>query len=196
MKSNDISSQYTISSNEDISSHARASTASAEGGARDNDVIGVVAPPRVPASSLAAGRRSSREPESRRIGIRIPAAAPEGDLTIRGCDGDETERWERGRVPQRYEVQTFDGLLGLYAEERRADHLYVQLYMAALGTVRGGREIARAPASVLSVLDSNAKKGEESAVKGATLAERVLPFGRVVRGCETITITVAADRRR
>ncbi|MEK7315854.1 MAG: SpoIVB peptidase S55 domain-containing protein [Candidatus Eisenbacteria bacterium] len=144
----------------------------------------------------AAFRRSSRETEIRRIGIRIPASAPEGDLTIRVCDGDETERWERGRVPQRYEVQTFDGLLGLYAEERRADHLYVQLYMAALGTVRGGREIARAPASVLSVLDSNAKKGEESAVKGATLAERVLPFGRVVRGCETITITVAADRRR
>lgn len=144
----------------------------------------------------ATFRRSSRETEIRRIGIRIPASAPEGDLTIRVCDGDETERWERGRVPQRYEVQTFDDLMGLYAEERRADHLYVQLYAAALGTVRGGREIARAPASVLSVLDSNAKKGEESAVKGATLAERVLPFGRVVRGCETITITVAADRRR
>ncbi len=144
----------------------------------------------------ATFRRSSRETEIRRIGIRIPASAPEGDLAIRVCDGDETERWERGRVPQRYEVQTFDDLMGLYAEERRADHLYVQLYMAALGTVRGGREIARAPASVLSVLDSNAKKGEESVVKGATLAERVLPFGRVVRGCETITITVAADRRR
>lgn len=144
----------------------------------------------------ATFRRSSRESEIRRIGIRIPASAPEGDLTIRVCDGDETERWERGRVPQRYEVQTFDDLMGLYAEERRADHLYVQLYAAALGTVRGGREIARAPASVLSVLDSNAKKGEESAVKGATLAERVLPFGRVVRGCETFTITVAADRRR
>ena len=144
----------------------------------------------------ATFRRSSRDTEIRRFGIRIPSSAPEGDVTIRVCDGDETERWERGRVPERYEPRTFDDLLGIYAEERRADHLYIQLYAVATGTMRGGREIARAPASVLSVLDSGVKKGEESSVKGATLAERVLPFGRVVRGCETITITVAADRRR
>jgi hypothetical protein len=144
----------------------------------------------------ATFRRSSRESEIRRFSIRIPPSAPEGELTIRVCDGDETERWERARVPQRYEPQTFDDLMGIYAEERRADRLYLQLYAAANGTVRGGREIARAPASVLSVLESNAKKGEESPVKGATLAERVIPFGRVVRGCETATITVAPDRRR
>ncbi|HEU4726216.1 MAG TPA: SpoIVB peptidase S55 domain-containing protein [Candidatus Eisenbacteria bacterium] len=144
----------------------------------------------------ATFRSSSRDTETRRYAIRVPPSAPEGDLTIRVCDGDETERWERGRAPQRYEPRTFDDLMRLYAEERRADHLYLQLYAAANGTVRDGREIARAPASFLSVLDGGTKKGEEAPVKGATLAEQAVPFGRVVRGCETITITVAADRRR
>jgi hypothetical protein len=144
----------------------------------------------------ATFRRSSRETEIRRFGIRIPPSAPEGDLTIRACDGDETERWERGRVPQAYEPQTFDDLLRLYADERRADHLYLQLYAATTGTVRGGRELSRPPASVLSVLESGAKKGEESPVKGSTLAEREFSLGRVVRGCEQTTITVAPDLRR
>jgi hypothetical protein len=144
----------------------------------------------------ATFRRSSRESEIRRFGIRIPASAPEGDLTVRVCDGEETERWEHSRVPQAYEPQTFDDLMRIYAEERRVDHLYVQLYAASTGTVRGGREIARAPASALSVLESGAKKGEESPVKGSTLAERSFALGRVVRGCEQVTITVAADRRR
>ncbi len=144
----------------------------------------------------ATFRRSSRETEIHRYGIRVPASASEGELTVRVCDGDETERWERARVPQAYQPETFDDLMGLYAEERRADHLYIQLYAVANGTVRGGREIARAPASVLSVLESSAKKSDDSPVKGATLAERVIPFDSVVRGCETITVTVVADRRR
>lgn len=143
----------------------------------------------------ATFRLSSRDTEVRRYAVRIPTSVAEGELTIRVCDGDETERWERGRVPQRYVPQTFDDLMGLYAEERRADHLYIQLYAAANGTVRGNREIARAPASVLSVLSGDAKKGEEAPVKGATLSEQVIPFGHVVRGCETITVTVAPDKR-
>jgi hypothetical protein len=144
----------------------------------------------------ATFRRSSRETEVRRFGIRIPPSTAEGDLTIRVCDGDETERWERTRVPQAYEPQTFDDLMRIYAEERRADHLYIQLYAASIGTVRGGREIARAPASTLAVLESGAKKGDETPVKGSTLAERGIAFGQVVRGCEQTTITVAADRRQ
>ena len=160
---------------------------------------------RASASTVAPGdsieveatfRRSSRDTEIHRFGMRIPPSAPEGDLTIRVCDGDETERWEHTRVPQAYEPQTFDDLMRLYADERRADHLYLQLYAASTGTVRGGRELSRAPASVLSVLESGIKKGDESPVKGSTLAERAIPFGRVVRGCEQITITVAPDRRR
>jgi hypothetical protein len=144
----------------------------------------------------ATFRRSSRETEIRRFGIRIPLSAPEGELTIRACDGDETERWERGRVPQAYEPETFDDLLRLYGDERRADHLYLQLYAASNGTVLGGRELSRPPASVLSVLESGAKKGEESPVKGSTLAERGFALGHVVRGCEQTTITVAPDLRR
>jgi hypothetical protein len=72
----------------------------------------------------------------------------------------------------------------------------VQIYAASPGTVRGGREIARAPASVLSVLTPGTKKADDTTVKGATLAERSFDFGRVVRGCEQVTINVAPDRRR
>jgi hypothetical protein len=144
----------------------------------------------------ATFRRSSRETVTKRLGIRIPWSAPEGDLSVRVCDGDQTEQWERGRVPQAYEPRTFDDLLGLYARERRADRLYVQLYAATPGVVRNGREIARAPGSVLSVIDGGGGKEGEAPVKGATLAERFYSFGSVMRGCETATIKVAADRRR
>ncbi len=144
----------------------------------------------------ATFRRPGRGTETRRVAIRIPPSAPEGEITVRVCGGEETEQWERSRAPQRYEPQTLDDLLAIYREERRADRLYVQLYAETPGVVLGRAELPQAPRSVLSVLGVDEKKPEGGAVKGATLAEREYDLRSVVRGCETATITVTADRAR
>jgi hypothetical protein len=144
----------------------------------------------------ATFRRSGRGIESRKVAIRIPPSAPEGNLILRVCGGEETDRWEQGRAPDRYNPRSLDDLLAIYRDERRADHLYVQLYAETPGAVIGGGEIPQAPRSVLSVLGAKGKEGEGPGVKGATLAERAYDLQRVIRGCETATITISADHRR
>jgi hypothetical protein len=141
-------------------------------------------------------RRSSKTIETRRVRIQVPPETPEGELTVRVCDADETERWEMGRAPDRYRPETFDQLARLIEDGRRSDRLYVQLYRVAGGATVGSGEISQAPASVLQVLGASRKAGETAATKGATVAERELPMGRIVRGCESASVTVVADRRR
>jgi len=145
----------------------------------------------------ASLRRPGSDDETRRLGIRIPPSTPEGTVTLRVCDGEETDRWEQGRAPERYTPRSLDDLLALYRDERRADRLYVQLYAETPGAVVGGGEIPQAPRSVLSVLGAQGSgKSEGPGIKGATLAEREYDMKHVVRGCETVTITISADHRR
>ncbi len=159
---------------------------------------------RVSPASVAAGdsidvdlslRRSSKLIETRRVRIRIPPSAPQGDLTVRVCDAAETDRWETQRAPELFQPETFDQLANLIESERSADRIYVQLYRAAGGAIVGGREISQAPSSVLQVLGSSPKSGESATTKGATLAEIALPLGHVVRGCETATVSVIPGNR-
>jgi hypothetical protein len=115
-------------------------------------------------------------------------------LTVRVCNGPETDRWEVDRAPDRFEPHSLDQLLGILGGERGADRLYVQLYRAMPGaTVRGG-EISQPPPSVLDVLGAASKMGEATPTKGATLAERVVETGRVVSGCETKIVTILPYR--
>ena len=144
----------------------------------------------------ASFRRPGVGAESRRLAVRVPPSTPEGTVTLRVCDGEATDRWEQGRTPGRFAPRTLDDLLALYRDERRADRLYVQLYAEAPGVMVGGGEIPQAPRSVLSVLDANTGKPEGPGTKGATIAERAYDLKHVVRGCETVTITIAADHRR
>jgi hypothetical protein len=159
---------------------------------------------RVSPAAVAAGdsidvdlslRRSSKLIETRRVRVRIPPSAPEGDLTVRVCDAAETDRWETQRAPELFQPETFDQLANLIESDRSADRIYVQLYRAAGGAIVGGREISQAPSSVLQVLGSSPKSGESATTKGATLAEIALPLGHVVRGCETATVTVIPGNR-
>ncbi|HLQ67629.1 MAG TPA: SpoIVB peptidase S55 domain-containing protein [Candidatus Limnocylindrales bacterium] len=159
---------------------------------------------RVSPASVAAGdsidvdlslRRSSKLIETRRVRVRIPPSAPQGDLTVRVCDAAETDRWETQRAPELFQPETFDQLANLIESERSADRIYVQLYRAAGGAIVGGREISQAPSSVLQVLGSSPKSGESATTKGATLAEIALPLGHVVRGCETATVSVIPGNR-
>jgi hypothetical protein len=140
-------------------------------------------------------RRSSKLVETRRVRVRIPPSAPQGDLTVRVCDAGETERWEMLRAPDKYQPETFDQLADLIESDRPSDRIYVQLYRPIGGAIVGGREISQAPGSMLQVLGSGPKSGESATTKGATLAEVSLPLGRVVRGCETATVTVIPGRR-
>jgi hypothetical protein len=115
---------------------------------------------------------------------------------VRVCDGEETDRWDRERAPERYKPETFDEVVKLMEEERRLDHLYVQLYRAGGGaSVRGG-EISQAPPSVLGVLGADRKSGAVAPTKGATLAERSIPMEFVTRGCESAKLDVVPDRLR
>jgi len=140
-------------------------------------------------------RRGASAVETRRVRIQIPPQTPEGDLTVRVCDGEETDRWDRERAPERYKPETFDEVVKLMEEERRLDVLYVQLYRQAGGaTVRTG-EISQAPPSVLGVLGAERKAGAVGQTKGATLAERSIPTEFVTRGCESAKLEVLPDRR-
>jgi hypothetical protein len=141
-------------------------------------------------------RRGASGSETRRVRLRVPPQTPEGELTVRVCDGEETDRWDRERAPERYKPETFDEVVKLMEEERRLDHLYVQLYRAGGGaSVRGG-EISQAPPSVLGVLGADRKSGAVAPTKGATLAERSIPMEFVTRGCESAKLDVVPDRLR
>lgn len=135
-------------------------------------------------------RRPGKQVETRRVRIRVPPTSPEGELTVRVCDAGETEKWEMQRAPERYQPETFDQLAALIEADRASDRIYVQLYRTVGGAVVGGREISQAPGSVLNVLGSSPKSGESATTKGATVAEVSIPLGRIVRGCESATVTV------
>jgi hypothetical protein len=159
---------------------------------------------RVAPASIVAGdsldvdltlRRANRVVQTRRVRIRVPRSAPLGDLTVRVCDANETEKWEMQRAPERYQPETFDQLADLIESDRASDRLYLQLYRTAGGAVVGGREISQAPGSVLNVLGDSPKSGEAAVTKGATVAEISVPFGSVVRGCESATVTVVPGVR-
>jgi hypothetical protein len=141
-------------------------------------------------------RRGASAVETRRVRLRVPPQTPEGELTVRVCDGEETDRWDRERAPERYKPETFDEVVKLMEEERRLDRLYVQLYRASGGaTVRGG-EISQAPPSVLGVIGSDRKAGAVGTTKGATLVERSIATEFVTRGCESAKLDVLPDRVR
>ena len=141
-------------------------------------------------------QRGSGQEEIRRVRVRVPPQAPEGELTVRVCDGDETERWERDRAPDLGQPETFDQLIGIFASERRRDRVYVQLFRAGSGTTVGGGEISQPPPSFLGVVGTDPKGGATGVTKGATLAERFLEIGAVARGCETVKVNVVPERRR
>ena len=141
-------------------------------------------------------RRGGAMKETRRTRLYIPPQTPEGELSIRVADGDETDRWERERTPDRYQPDTFDQLVQVIESERRLDRIYVQLFRQAGGaTVRGG-EISQPPASVLGVLTADHKSGAVAATKGATLSEKEIPMDAVVRGSETAKLDVVQDLSR
>jgi len=176
-------------------------TVQVEDGVDDASLIGI----RVAPATVAPGewvdveltfRPTAKPVQVRRTRIQVPPGTPEGEISVRVCEGEETERWEIARAPERYQPETFEQLARLIEQNRRLDHLYVQLYRAAGGAIIGGREISQAPSSVLQVLGAAGKAGESTPTKGATLAEVSLPMNRIVHGCESATITVAADRRR
>lgn len=141
-------------------------------------------------------RRGASGAETRRVRLQVPPQTPEGELTVRVCDGEETDRWDRERAPERYKPETFDEVVRLMEEERRLDRLYVQLYRAAGGASVRGDEISHAPPSVLGVLGSDRKSGVVAPTKGATLAERSIATEFVTRGCESAKLDVVPDRLR
>ncbi len=141
-------------------------------------------------------RRSGRGVKVLRVGLRVPPSTPVGEISVRVCDGEETDKWDRQRAPELFEPNTFDQLARLIEEERRLDRLYVQIYRTATGaTVRGG-EISQAPPSVLGVLEAKEKAGASAETKGATLEEIIVPLDYVIRGCESTTLDVVPDRLR
>jgi SpoIVB peptidase S55 len=141
-------------------------------------------------------RRGGRAVESRRVRLQIPPQTPEGELTVRVCDGQETDRWERDRSPDHFKPETFDDLVRLIEEERRLDRMYVQLYRAKGGAMARGGEMSQAPASVLEVLGGAGKSGGTSMTKGVTLEEISIDVGGVTNGCETAKIDVVPNRER
>jgi hypothetical protein len=141
-------------------------------------------------------RRGGRAVESRRVRLRVPPQTPEGELTVRVCDGQETDKWDRERSPDSFKPETFDDLVRLLEEERRLDRMYVQLYRGKGGATARGGEISQAPPSVLGVLEAGGKSGATSMTKGATLQEVSVDLGAVTSGCETTKLDVVPDRQR
>ncbi|MBI4364936.1 MAG: hypothetical protein HY568_05850, partial [Candidatus Latescibacteria bacterium] len=75
--------------------------------------------------TLKPSRKAS---ETKRVRVRIPPETPPGELTVRVCSGQDTDKWDRERAPETFQPQSLDHLLGLLAKERRGDVAYVQLY--------------------------------------------------------------------
>lgn len=133
--------------------------------------------------------------ETRRIKVRVPPQTPPGELQVRACDGDETDKWEQDRTPDRYKPETFDELVRVLQEDRRNDRIYVQLFRASGGATVHGDEISQAPPSVLDVLQGEPKSGAVATTKGATIAETSIPLSAMARGCETAKLNVVPDLR-
>jgi len=139
-------------------------------------------------------RRGGRAVETRRVRLRVPPQTPEGELMVRVCDGQETDKWDRERSPESFKPETFNDLVRLLEEERRLDRMYVQLYRAKGGAAARGGEISQAPPSVLGVLEAAGKAGGTSMTKGATLQEISIDLGAVTSGCETAKLDIVPDR--
>ena len=141
-------------------------------------------------------RRGGSATEVRRVGIRVPPQTPEGELTVRVCDGEESDKWEHDRTPDRFKPQTFDDVVRLLETERRLDRIYVQLYRAGEGATARGGEISQAPPSFLGALEGAGTSGATSMTKGATLEETAVDIDAVTRGCETAKLDIVPDRMR
>ncbi|HZI89634.1 MAG TPA: hypothetical protein VFD83_04195, partial [Candidatus Polarisedimenticolia bacterium] len=137
-----------------------------------------------------------QKPETRVVTVRIPEGTAPGDVTVRVCNGEDTDKWEHERAPETFEPQSMEQLMGILSRERRGDQLFVQLYRDSKGVTMHGGEISQTPPSVLDVLGGGAKIGESGPVKGVTLVEKSVPTGRVVGGCEQATLTVLPYRPR
>ena len=141
-------------------------------------------------------RKGASQTETRRTRIYIPPQTPEGELSVRVADGEDTDRWERERTPDKFQPDTFDQLVQVIESERRLDRIYVQLYRQAGGATVRGSEISQPPPSVLGVLTADRKSGAVSPTKGATLSEKTIPMDGVVRGSETAKLDVVLDLSR
>jgi len=141
-------------------------------------------------------RRGARASETRRVRVRVPPQTPEGELLVRVCDGEETDKWDRERTPERYKPETFDDVVRLLEEERRLDRIYVQLYRAGEGATARGGEISQAPPSFMGVIQGAGKSGATAPTKGATLDEVTVAMDAVTRGCVTAKLNVLPDRMR
>jgi len=124
--------------------------------------------------------------------LDLPSSLAPGPYTLQICDGGAARRMEQERAPGRFNPRDLDLLLDLLAREPARDAIVIQLEDAKPNPVVAGRELPGLPASWRTVIGSPLTAGR------ATVASRTVHqvveerLGKVLIGCRSVAITVAA----
>ncbi|MFO7638148.1 MAG: hypothetical protein R6X14_02420 [bacterium] len=124
---------------------------------------------------------------SRRVTVRIPAAAPAGRLTLSVSSADTFLLRESYRAPGTVEPAGLDALLRLLGRVGDEDVLVIAGYSGAPGLSVGGKELPAPPPTLRRLLGSG-RRGRQVG-ESRLFADR-LPLGAVVAGSHEIVLEV------
>lgn len=137
---------------------------------------------------LRSYRGESRRERAR---IALPSSLADGTLSLRVCDADSAEAWERSVMPQAFAPRDLAHLMQLLGAGRAHDQVYFQLIRRAEGRLVNGREYPALPRSVLDVMKANDDSPRLRGLPAEILAEVALPAGVQVVGSDELQLTVS-----
>lgn len=131
--------------------------------------------------------------EARRETARVPLPAnlADGPLTLRVCDADSAEAWERSQMPQAFVPRDLGHLVQLIEGRREHDAIYLQLVRRAEGRLVNGREYPGLPRSVLDVMKTPEDSPRLRSLPAEIVTEVKLPVGMQVVGSDEMQLMVS-----
>jgi hypothetical protein len=140
---------------------------------------------------LTLGFRDYRGAEwSHEAKVMLPLDLAPGTFRLIACDGIQALRLDQERAPSRYAPKSMDQLISLLESSIPYDHLVIRLLGDSKHPVVGGRELPRLPRSLLPAIASTSASGRAGEAEGAILVEQTENLGKVLLGCESLTLTV------
>jgi hypothetical protein len=145
--------------------------------------------------SVTLGLRDYRGQHwNREIQVELPPDTAPGPYKLVVCDGIQAQRLEQERAPTRYTPQSLDQLVALLESGLPHDHAVVRLIGGSPNPVVFGRELPRLPVSLRSVVASSSTSGRTGEAAATVLVEQSENLGKVLLGCETLSLNVTRRR--
>jgi len=124
----------------------------------------------------------------------IPGDVGPGTYRLTACAGDEDAELERQRAPGEYLPRSLDRLVSILSESAPYDALVMRLVGTSPNPVVGGRELPRLPTSLKTLMITPQAGGRASTATATVLGVRTERLGKVILGCQTLSLTVEPRR--